>query len=565
MTCPTCGKIGWYCTCDLDIPAEDPILEAAKNVADMEDDLLMDEFEDDSEWGTPTGQSVGTTEVKASRWSRFKHALGDWWERARVRLCCWILRIDEFRIKMKVDTLLSWRTNIPRNHLILDGTMDLMDGGVFEHMRGTLTLTSGATATVAPSIEVTSGTIHATCPQCGELLEATNQMEFAHIQDHLELCPKHPLAGMDKSMLERYGYEAVDDDPKKQSIRRARARGPADEQVAGTPPSPDSTLRANSAGSINTPPPVTLKGMLKSANGRLLMGDPKLARYYVEMALRHMGDAWDIGDEVGETVGAWPSDMTRAEAQKFVDDNPYKNTLEVFGILNPAFGRMIITNRRVITMADTEMILKPIEEPDQEGEAYCCAHCPMSSPENDPCQWKPPAEDPKDNSLPPCCDCHDDESECGKERLTCKVEESNTPDGEPPDGPCRHPEEARMTVDEDDQHNAPGEYCSACGGLIEAAEDPDEDDEGPCAHPDNPSGECNLECNYFDEETDRLDDGECKWHHEPKKSYPEGSCYHNQHPEVNAYDDEVHECAGEVCPNWEGGRCPYLKPANEGM
>ena len=45
----------------------------------------------------------------------------------------------------------------------------------------------------------------------------------------------------------------------------------------------------------------------------------------------------------------------------------------------------------------------------------------------------------------------------------------------------------------------------------------EEEGEGPCAHPDNSSGECNLECNHFDEETDRLDDGECKWHYLPEE------------------------------------------------
>ncbi len=38
---------------------------------------------------------------------------------------------------------------------------------------------------------------------------------------------------------------------------------------------------------------------------------------------------------------------------------------------------------------------------------------------------------------------------------------------------------------------------------------------GWCAHPDNQGpggGECNLECNFFDADTDELSDGECRWH-----------------------------------------------------
>ena len=34
-----------------------------------------------------------------------------------------------------------------------------------------------------------------------------------------------------------------------------------------------------------------------------------------------------------------------------------------------------------------------------------------------------PAEEPKDHSLPPCCDCGIDESSCSLERLTCEPED----------------------------------------------------------------------------------------------------------------------------------------------
>lgn len=42
------------------------------------------------------------------------------------------------------------------------------------------------------------------------------------------------------------------------------------------------------------------------------------------------------------------------------------------------------------------------------------------------CYDDPPAEEPKDNSLPPCCECGIDESSCPLERLTCG------PDDRPP-------------------------------------------------------------------------------------------------------------------------------------
>ena len=40
----------------------------------------------------------------------------------------------------------------------------------------------------------------------------------------------------------------------------------------------------------------------------------------------------------------------------------------------------------------------------------------------------------------------------------------------------------------------------------------------------------------------------------------EQKCYHNQYPEVDADDAEVHICGGEVCPWFEDNPCQYLKP-----
>jgi hypothetical protein len=397
----------------LEPPDSDELIDSAIKAGLIDSPRIMEAFEDDRERGTLTGlyQSASTTEVKASRWQIFKQRLGDWWERARVRLCCWILRIDEFRIKVKADKLRGWKPNFPRNHLVLEeGMITMEDEDDFRHMRGKVTLKDGSNMTVSAPPEP------------------------------VEWSPDSPVAFYDV--------------------------------VTGTPSAPGSTLRANSAGYINTPPPKTLKGMLKNANGCLWMGNPKWAHYYVDMALRHMRDAWDV-------------------------------------------------------------------------EAYCCAHCPMSSPENDPCQWKPPAEEPGRLTLEDLMEgwpSPDEAEESDKRPLVVKILR--------PTNPPKFPEEL-----------PPSDETLAKPKVT--PEDIDEENEGPCAHPDNKSGECNLECNYFDEETDRLDDGECKWHHEPEKSYPEGSCYRNLHPDVDADDVEVYQCGGEACSYSEMDPCSYLKPPED--
>lgn len=65
-------------------------------------------------------------------------------------------------------------------------------------------------------------------------------------------------------------------------------------------------------------------------------------------------------------------------------------------------------------------------EPGNEANEWRCIQCNSlqlaTSERCSSCGQKRP-EEPKDNSLPPCCDCPRDESSCEFDRLTCTAPE----------------------------------------------------------------------------------------------------------------------------------------------
>lgn len=555
----------------------DPMLEAAKKVGCIEDDIDLSPLLDEGD-GPPTGLYQGTATITdvPTRWARFKHAMGDWWERARVRFCCWVLRIDEFRIEVKADNLRSWKPNFPRNHLVLeDGGIYMESEDDFRHMRGTVTLKDGSNMTVSATVDT---------------------------EDRF-------LDGMDQNMWERYGYEAVDDDPIVQAIRRAKARGP----------------------DINAPPPATLKGLLRDAFGGIQSGQYSHHDVLVRLqqAINKMGDAWDVGDDIPfkETVGGWTQDMSQAEAEQYVRDHPYDGTtLECMGNLNPAFGSAIITNRRVITMEGTELTIAPIEEPehfpclpcggrylvDTRHNAGLCDHkdappnafCENLLDEDDPVgecpvdEPKSPTEEPKDNSTsaPP----DDKERAPGNgpyiEHVAVMAHDAANPDKSWVDrdedvkeawrrstrallevighqGKPENPKEpniiiyghihGRIWVDK-------GVFLKHYGNRNGYKPD---DYDGPWPYPPD-TGTLTFQAEPPSELTkhfDSLDLGDIGCPQADAMGGTEGPvmedhplCYYNQHPDVDADDAMVHFCGKGECPYWEGGDCSYLTIASEG-
>ena len=139
--------------------------------------------------------------------------------------------------------------------------------------------------------------------------------------------------------------------------------------------------------------------------------DVSVRGYHILDAQRKITDALSVlenMEEGEEIVWAWPPDMTRSDAEEVVKGIPHEHTLVVLGNLNLALGRMIITNRRVITLEDTELVLKPIEPPAEEPEK--CDWCGSEMEREDALQvtWsckkcedkrihvrEPPAEEPR--------------------------------------------------------------------------------------------------------------------------------------------------------------------------